>query len=200
MSFLLNQCTFQVYNEDVISNCNKFDCSNEDLNEFFCEDALNYSNQLLGKSYCFTLDEDPTIIVCAFTISNDSIKTTHLTGGVKKKVNKTIPRVKTSNSYPAVLIGRLGVNAEYRNIEGEEKTGKQLMDFIKSWFIDENNKTGCRHIVVDSYNSPQPIKYYQNNGFIFLFNTEAQEKEYTKREDLPELKTRLMFFDLILLK
>jgi len=53
---------------------------------------------------------------------------------------------------------------------------------------------------VDSYNTPQAIKYYQNNGFTFLFNTEEQEKEYTKRTDLPKLKTRLMFFDLILLK
>ena len=34
-------------------------------------------------------------------------------------------------SYPAVLIGRLGVNTNYRFIEGEtERTGKQLMDFI----------------------------------------------------------------------
>ncbi len=40
-------------------------------------------------------------------------------------------------SYPAVLIGRLGVHKDYRSIEGEEdNTGKQLMDFIKSWFID----------------------------------------------------------------
>jgi hypothetical protein len=37
----------------------------------------------------------------------------------------------------------LGVNKGYRKIGDEEKTGKQLMDFIKSWFIDENNKTGC---------------------------------------------------------
>jgi hypothetical protein len=27
----------------------------------------------LGKSYCFTLSSNPAIIVCAFTLSNDSL-------------------------------------------------------------------------------------------------------------------------------
>lgn len=55
---------------------------------------------------------------------------------------KGIPRQKQMHSYPAVLIGRLGVHKDYRNIEGEEDNiGKQLMDFIKSWFIDGKNGT-----------------------------------------------------------
>ena len=28
----------------------------------------------MGKSYCFVLEDDPSIIVCAFTVSNDSIR------------------------------------------------------------------------------------------------------------------------------
>ncbi|MGE8290276.1 MAG: hypothetical protein ACN6ON_01310 [Sphingobacterium sp.] len=57
-------------------------------------------------------------------------------------------------SFPAVLIGRLGVSIHFRNLENEEKSiGDQLMDFNKSWFIDHANKTGCRFIVVDSYNN-----------------------------------------------
>ena len=103
-------------------------------------------------------------------------------------------------SYPAVLIGRLGVHKDYRNIEGEEeRTGKQLMDFIKSWFIDGANKTGCRFIVVDSYNEIGPLKYYTRNEFIPLFSTEEQEKEFTGLPSEAELTTRLMFFDLIVL-
>ena len=80
-----------------------------DLNDFFKNDVIHYTNQLLGKSYCFTLDENPSIIVCAFTVSNDSIKTTTLPNSRKKKVTKEIPREKQMKSYPAVLIGRLGV-------------------------------------------------------------------------------------------
>ena len=177
-----------------------FDCGNQDLNDFFRNDALNYTSELLGKSYCFTYDEDPTEIVCAFTISNDSIKTTNLPNARKKKVSKAIPRPKQMRSYPAVLIGRLGVHKEFRNIKGEEqRIGDQLMDFIKSWFVDGANKTGCRFIVVDAYNSFKALRYYTGNGFIELFGTEEQEKEFTGIPEDQDLDTRLMFFDLILL-
>ncbi|QYA25150.1 N-acetyltransferase [Gramella sp. MT6] len=201
MGFLLEKCTLKPYNQEIIDSCKAFDCDHADLNDFFKNDVLDYSDQLLGKTYCFTLDEDPSIIVCAFTISNDSIKTTHLPNSRKKKLIKEIPRPKQMRSYPAVLIGRLGVNKEFRTIEGEEeRISRQLMDFIKSWFIDGANKTGCRFIVVDSYNEFGPLRYYKNNDFIELFSTEVQEKEFTGLRSSDELKTRLMFFDLILLK
>lgn len=147
------------------------------------------------------MDEDPTIIVCAFTVSNDSIKTDHLPNARKKIVNKGIPHIKHMNSYPAVLIGRLGVNKDFRIVEGEkQRTGDQLMDFIKSWFIDKGNKTGCRFIVVDSYNETGPLRYYSQNGFSGLFSTEDQEKEFTGISKDERLETRLMYFDLILLR
>lgn len=200
MGFLLDKCTFRPYNQELIDSCKPFDCGNPDLNEFFAKDVEKYSTELLGKTYCFTLDEDPSLITCVFTVSNDSIKTTHLPNARKKKVNKDISRVKQAKSYPAVLIGRLGVHKDYRNIEGEEfRTGRQLMDFIKSWFIDGANKTGCRFVVVDSYNEEKPLNYYQSNGFIFLFGSEDQEREFTGFQPNDPLKTRLMFFDLIVL-
>ena len=104
-------------------------------------------------------------------------------------------------SYPAVLIGRLGVNTNSRLIEGEEqRTGNQLMDFIKSWFIDSGNKTGCRFVVVDAYNEPGPLRYYEKNDFVYLFSSEEQEKKFTGLEETAKLKTRLIYFDLILLQ
>ncbi len=73
------------------------------------------------------------------------------------------------------------------------------MDFIKSWFIDPYNKTGCRFIVVDSYNEDEPLAYYQKNDFQFIFSTEKQEQESTKFPLDQKLKTRLLYFDLIVL-
>lgn len=200
MGFLLDKCTLRLYDQEILEVCQPFDCSNQDLNDFFANDAINYSSQLLGKSYCFTLDEDPTRVVCAFTISNDSIKTLHLPNARKKKVTKDIPRVKEMRSYPAVLIGRLGVDKAFRKIENEEqRLGDQLMDFIKSWFIDRANKTGCRFIVVDSYNEENPLRYYKQNGFSELFSSEEQEAEFTGRPKDQKLATRLLYFDLIVL-
>jgi len=110
------------------------------------------------------LDTDPSVIVCAFTVSNDSVKVNFLPNSRKKKLVKSIPQIKQFRSWPAVLIGRLGVNQAFKNIG----IGRELMDFIKSWFINHNNKTGCRFLVVDAYNEPQPIQYYKKNNFEFL--------------------------------
>tara|TARA_R110002050_G_scaffold278484_1_gene424545 strand:+ start:658 stop:1284 length:627 start_codon:yes stop_codon:yes gene_type:complete len=200
LAFLSDNCTLKLYNQKLIDSCSPFDCDHNDLNDFFANDVDAYSNELLGKTYCFTLDSDPTIIVCAFTISNDSIKTTHLPNSRKKKVIREIPRPKQMRSYPAVLIGRLGVHKDFRNIEGEsDNIGKQLMDFIKSWFIDNANKTGCRFIVVDSYNEPRALRYYEKNEFTDLFSSEDQEKEYAGLPKDSVLTSRLKFFDLIVL-
>ena len=200
MGFLLEHCTLQVYSQQILDSCVPFDCGNEDLNDFFSKDVLNYTSELLGKSYCFTLDKDPSIIVAAFTVANDSIKTLNLPNARKKKVSKDIPRPKQMRSYPSVLIGRLGVHKEFRLLgEEDRRTGDQLMDFIKAWFIDSGNKTGCRFIVVDSYNEYKPLRYYKNNGFTELFSTEEQEAEFTGRAEGLKLQTRLLYFDLIVL-
>jgi hypothetical protein len=198
LGFLTDKCTLQVYDQDILKNCHSFDCGDTDLNEFFTQDVLLYTAELLGKSYCFTLTENPKEIVCAFTVSNDSIKTFVLPNARKKKVNSDIPRQKQMKSYPAVLIGRLGVNVKYRKIENETQTiGDQLMTFIKAWFIDRSNKTGCRFIIVDAYNSEKALNYYKRNGFVELFSSEEQEKENTNLSAEAELKTRLLYFDLI---
>jgi hypothetical protein len=104
MSFLFEKCTFSILDVDTINESHSFSCENDDLDEFFQHDAPLYSQQLLGKSYCFRLDEDPHIIVCAFTVSNDSIRVDMLPNSREKKVQKEIPHSKQMRRYPAVLI------------------------------------------------------------------------------------------------
>lgn len=194
--FLRDYCTFQSLSEKLAESLQHFDCGHADLNEFFANECFSYSRELIGKTYCFTLDSDPKEIVCAFTIANDSIKVNTLPNSRRKKLLKEIPREKRMRSYPAVLIGRLGVSIKHKS----KGVGRELMDFIKSWFVDSNNKTGCRFIVVDSYNEDMPLNYYQKNGFIFLFSSEEQEKVYMSLSDADKLTTRLLYFDLIVLK
>ena len=195
MGFLLEECSFESLHNCDLSEKEKFDCGHDDLNDFFNNDCVRYSEQLLGRTYCFTLQTDPKKIVCAFTVSNDSIKVNDLPNSRKKKINKDIPRQKMFKSYPAVLIGRLGVSVEF----GNKGIGSDLMNFIKSWFVSLENKTGCRFIVVDAYNEEIPIRYYEKNGFATIFSTEEQEKEYFGINLEEKIRTRLMFFDLITL-
>jgi GNAT superfamily N-acetyltransferase len=199
LGFLKKKCTFRFLCKELLLACNKFNCDNDDLNDFFSNDYHNYSEQLLGKTYCFTLDKNPKEIVCAFTIANDSIKARLLPRNIKKQMTKNIPFIKRGlKSYPAVLIGRLGVSLNYQ----KRGIGKELMNFIKAWFIEEKNKTGCRFIVVDAYDkiNQEAIKYYKAGGFEFIFKDEKAEKEYTGIETDKKLDTRLMYYDLILLK
>lgn len=98
-----------------------------------------------------------------------------------------------AKSYPAVLLGRLGVNQEFAN----QGIGKELMKFILSWFVDKKNKTGCRYMIVDAYNQEKTIQFYIKCGFNFVFSTEEQEKQYALYSQKEQLYTRLMLFDLI---
>ena len=161
------------------------------MDEFFILDAFLQSEELLCKNYCFVLDEDPTTIVAAFTLSNDSIK--KIPGSRKKKVEKNIPREKLYSSYPAVMIGRLGISSDFQG----QHIGSDINSFIKAWFVDPLNKTGCRFLLVDSYNKENNLSFYQYNGFNYLFSTEEQEREFRGIKPERPLNSRLMYFDLI---
>ncbi len=93
------------------------------------------------------------------------------------------------------MIGRLGVSKEFTSLG----IGTELLNFIKSWFIERDNKTGCRFIIVDSYNTNEALNFYKKNGFNFLFSSEEQEKIATDVSNDSQIKTRLMYFDLITL-
>lgn len=83
-------------------------------------------------------------------------------------------------SLPAVKIARFGVSKDY----ARQKIGSQLMSAIKYDFIN-GNKTGCRFIIVDAYNKPKIIEFYEKNGFEFLSGKDEGKD------------TRLMVYDLI---
>ena len=166
MSFLQEKCSFGFFTRLKAYNCKPFHCGDDDLDEFFIKDAFLQSEELLCKNYCFVLDEDPTTIVAAFTLSNDSIK--KIPGSRKKKIEKNIPREKLYSSYPAVMIGRLGISSDFQG----QHIGSDIISFIKAWFVDPLNKTGCRFLLVDSYNKENNLSFYQRNGFNYLFSTE----------------------------
>ena len=129
----------------------------------------------------------PHRIVALFTLANDSIKTINLDKSTRNRFNRNINNSKRGRSYPATLIGRIGVN---KSLQGFN-IGSQLIDFIKNWFRHEDNKTGCRFLVVDAYNNPRTLKFYENNNFKYLYGTEEEEALYFKTT-----MTRMMYFDL----
>ena len=194
MGFLLNQCTVFPHAGEKLMQSRSFSCGDEDLDDFFLHDADKYERQLLAKSYCFCLDRDNSVIVCVFTLSNAHIDARKLPNNRKRKMTENIPYEKSLSSYPAALIGRLGVNKQY----GGKGIGTELLKFIKQWMIEPSNKTACRYLTVDAYNNERTLKFYETNGFKHVFSSESQEKEYIGLPPEKELKTRFMYFDLMM--
>lgn len=194
-SFLYDECTMMKYTEEVRDNCEPFSCGDDDLDEFFNEESFLYAQQLLGKTYCWVTNEKPHQIVAMFTLSNDSIKTSFMTKSSKNKLQRGLPNAKRGRSYPATLLGRIGVNNEFRG--GALHIGSQVLAFIKSWLLLEENKNGCRYILVDAYNEENVLGFYARNGFEFLFGNEEDEKLYRNIVSDETLHTRMMYCDLL---
>ena len=198
---MLEQCDFMELTEEVLQQCKGFTCKDEDITEFFTQDYADYTYQLLGKSYCF-VKPDTSEIVCAFTVANSSVKVDSLPSNLRNKLNRKIPNAKRRPQYPAVLVGQLAVS----DLFSGHHVGDELLDFIKSWFIDPLNKTGCRYVIVDAVNHLKVFEYYQRNGFKFLFSSDEEEWTFLHNKGLKSttpiepMKTRLMYFDLIYLR
>ncbi|MBR5781809.1 MAG: GNAT family N-acetyltransferase [Bacteroidales bacterium] len=189
---LYEQCIMLPFNNEIFKHCSDFSCGNSDLDEFFHNEAELYTDELMGKTYCWITDEKPYQIVALFTLANDSIKTVNLNNKVRNRLNRTINNNKRGRSYPAVLIGRLGINKCFQN----QNIGGQLLQFIKEWFRHSDNKTGCRFIVVDAYNNGRTTKFYESNNFRYLYENEQEEGEQYKIPITETILTRLMYCDL----
>ena len=175
-----------------------FDCGREDINDFFRNDAFDYQNELFGKTYFFCLPDNPKRVVAAFTVANASIFTKHLPNNRRKKIGYEVHHEKGLINYPAVLLGRLGVDKSFKG----NHIGAQIIEFVAGWFSSDENFSGCRHLIVDAYNEPDLLDFYRKNGLELFFSSVEQELSYRNwdiEKDGP-LQTRLMFRDLILLK
>lgn len=200
---LQNECTLMQYTQEVQLRCVPFTCGDADLDEFFKRDVFLYEDEMLGKSYCWVTNSKPHKIVCLMTIANDSIKSFGLPKNSRNRFNRLFNNEKRNLTYPATLIGRLGVNSDFQGMH----VGRQLMDFIKDQSIAADNDNACRFLVVDAINRADTLAYYEHNGFVFMHKTEEIERTALKRYDeagtliyeIPDnepLHTRMMYFDL----
>lgn len=175
-----------------------FDCGRASVNEFFHNEAQDYQDELFGKTYYFCLPDKPSEIVAGFTVANASIFTKQLPNARQKKIGREVHHEKGLINYPAILLAQLGVDVKYKG----RHLGPQIIDFVMYWFTSADNKSGCRHLIVDAYDEPHLLDFYQRSGLNLFFSSLDQEMEYRNwniEKDGP-LETRLMYRDMILLK
>jgi len=156
-----------------------FDCTNDDINEFLKDDAMNYQREQMANTYVFHQDMKP---IAFFSILNDCLhdKGYEPTTWNRFHRKRKIPNSKRIKQYPAIKVGGLGVTKEHHG----SGIAYELMDFIKGYSLIEH-KPACRLLLLDAYNKPKQINYYERNGFIFLDDSSTKDA------------TRLMYYDLI---
>ncbi|MGM9860429.1 MAG: GNAT family N-acetyltransferase [Muribaculaceae bacterium] len=191
---LEREAVMMPFTAEVAEYCDPFSCLDHDLDDFFSKDAFLYESELLGKTYAWINVADPTKILALITLSNDSVKARFIPGTARNRIQRSITNAKRGMNYPAVLIGRLGVASDFQG--HGYNIGSQILDFIKGWFRSVDNKTGCRFIVVDAYNNPKTLHFYERNGFKLLYKTEQEERGFLELQEGETLATRFMFFDL----
>ena len=130
---LQNSCGGFPYPVTTQGELESFSCGDKDLDDFFHQDAFLYAEQLLGKTYYFSTTGDDKKIVCAFTLANDSIKAALIPNTSRNRIQRKIPNSKRTRSYPAVLIGRLGVAKEFQGTV--LSVGSQVIEYIASWLF-----------------------------------------------------------------
>lgn len=154
-----------------------FDCGDADLNDFILTESSIYREAMLAVSY--VMEETDGKVLAYFSLANDKVSLSDFES--KTEFNRfrkhRFVNEKRLKSYPAVKVCRFGVD---HSLKGQ-RVGSTLMNFIKTYFV-EDNKTGCRFITVDAY--ANAIPFYKKNGFELLNNEDA------------DAYTRLMYYDL----
>lgn len=151
-------------------------CGEEDLDDFFHNDAEKYDKALICKTYKFVANQDEKKILGLVGLSNDAIRFE------SNKQLRKIPNDKRLRSFPAVKIARLGV---LKQLHGAG-IGTLMLNFLKYFFIFEN-RTACKYITLDAY--PDAIKFYEKQNFIAVL-----EKDGTLTESPKGIRS--MFFHL----
>jgi predicted GNAT family N-acyltransferase len=172
LSVLANIKLIRLKEDMVIS---PFESEDKDLNDFLLKDAKSYLKSLLAVTYLLQVGDET---VAYFSLSNDSLIKNYGEKTMWNRINRFIPNNKRRRSYPAVKIGRLAVAKTHTGIG----LGKRIILAIKSMYINEPQRAGCRFLMVDAYHDALP--FYEKSKFKFL-------TEQDKNDD-----TRTMYFDL----
>ena len=173
MSSILQNRRFRQLEEG--ETVKSFNCGDAELNDFILNRAADYRKSLLSVSYVFEAENS---LLAYFTLSNDSLRHESFNNkSVFNRLNRRINNAKRMREYPAMKIGRLAINIDYKN----NGIGKAILNLIKKTLV-ENYPSGCRFITVDAYNSA--IGFYQKNGFVLVNDFD------------PDRRTQPMFFDL----
>lgn len=156
---------FRIFPVEDFSIFTGFSClhpqdGDRDLDDFIREDAERHLKDRMAVTYALEDSLSPGIALAFATLQNDAIITEP---GDLPEVQDKYPYT----AYPAVKIGRLGVQLDMQG----QKIGSLFLYMLKLLMLD-SNRTGCRFITVDARrdkaNKVDTTGFYEKNGFTLL--------------------------------
>jgi len=151
MSDILDFETPVKLKEDMLDSVKEFDCGDNDLNEFLTDDALKYMKQNLATTYLCNHTKHG--LLAYFSISADSIEISEKEKEIFREYDKAL------REYPAIKIGRLAVQKEYKR----NGIGERIIEIVLGYALEMNNRLAVRYVSVDAY--PESAGFYERCGF-----------------------------------
>jgi len=140
-------------------NLSCFNCTQEDemgLDEFIHKEALYYRQSRLGITYLFFYEKKKVGFI---TLSMGDIRAEQIEKGKKMPVN-----IKT---YPALYVGRLAVDNQYR----KRKIGRFITQWCIGFALNISEQVGCRYITL--HTTKPRIPFYEKCNFSSAMGEES---------------------------
>ena len=158
---------------------NNFDCGKAHLNEFLRLQAIDFHKENLGYTTA-VFHQDLDRMAGYFTLSSDAIP-------LKDSEQQEHGIWHKLSAFPAVKMGRLAVDAEYRR----KGIGSDIISLAIGAIIDSRSQVAARFLLVDADNLPAVIDFYEANGFIKSLWAEDQSQHHEKKPKKGQLQSKL---------
>lgn len=159
----------------------EFSCQREtDLENFLIQKAIPYEKTNYGKTHLIIdegklKNEGKFVVAAYFTIAQNSIDISQLSGKKKRKMLGAYPGRDSLNSIPSYLIGQLGRCGAY---SGKELSGQQILDECYHAISIAARVVGGNLLIVECRECMYD-KFYEKKGFKKLYDELSDEGLYT---------------------
>ena len=139
----------------------KFDCNDDDINDFIRNDAFVYQDKKIATTTIFIYEDN---IMGFFSASADSLR---LNPPEKEEHEVSEKPIK---EFPAIKIARLGRDKKFRG----ENVGTGILKWAIGHILECSKMVAVRFVTVDSY--PNRAAWYEKFGF-----KRNLDEHYTKK-------------------
>lgn len=146
-----------------IYDVSKFDCGDEDLNDFIKNDAFVYQEKKLATTTLFFYEEN---FIGFFSAAADSLKL-----NLNEKESYDIHQKKLED-VPAIKLARLAVDKNYQ----KQGVGLNILRWCIGYILECSEMIAIRFITVDAY--PDKVNFYQRFNFIVNQSRHYLKKSY----------------------